>query len=906
MKTITAIQHTTTELMLDLFERQAALFPDAIAVVCAGQQLTYRELDRRANQLAHQLQKMSVKPETLVGICTTRSLEMVVSILGVLKAGGAYVPLDPSYPKDRISFILEDSQALVVVTESAFCSYFSGQQIQMVFLDTDRDQIAENCSHMPVRHLLPENLAYVIYTSGSTGKPKGVMIGHASLAHFVRIASLALDVTSQDVYIQTASIAYALSIRQLMIPLAQGATIIIATTEEMRDPLLMFQLVKSRNITLMDMVPSFWRTCIQRLAELPAEEARALMQNSLRRIVSIGEPLLSDLPVEWSSRFGNKTRLVNIFGQTETTGVVATYPIPTKPPGRIGIVPIGRCVSDTRLYLLDSNLKPVPPGEQGELCVSNPCLARGYLNRPELTAEKFIPNPFGDGFNDRLYRTGDMAQMREDGNIQFLGRGDHQVKIRGQRLELGEVEALIREYSAVRECVVTARGDHPDDKYLAAYVVPQLEQAVDISGLRNFMRRKAPAYMVPSAFVVLNSIPRTPNGKINRLALPDPATIVNRPILKDAPAGPRNQIEQAIADIWKELLKTDKVGRDDNFFDLGGHSLAVVRLFSRVEQNFGVRLPPAIILQAPTIAQIAELITNLHGNVPQWKILVPIQPYGDKPPFFGVHAVDGGVLFWRNIVSHLPKDQPFYALQARGSDGIQSPLNCISEMAALYISEIRKAQPYGPYYIGGYSLGGEIAFEISQQLFRQGEKVSLLVLFDTLNPNRTIRPVVSVSEGKLVPEFDQQSQPEHRNVLIRKLKGHYLRLSLLSPKDRMAYLINQIQVRFNRALTTVLVKIFQSLKLRLPNFLILRYLQKSHSEALINYIPSVYPGKITLFRATTTVQKHPADSPMGWGPLAAGGMEVHYFDAPHMIVNEPYAKDVAQKLNECLIAARCE
>jgi aspartate racemase len=342
---------------LDLFERRAAHSPDSIALRCADQQMTYRELDQRANQLAWHLQKLSVKPETLVGICTSRSAEMIVGILGVLKSGGAYVPLDPSYPKERLSYILADAQVTVVITESAYSELFSGLEVQIVCLDTDWEQIREEPVEALLHTALSESLAYVIYTSGSTGKPKGVMVTHANLQSFIRIADLALEVLASDVYLQTASIAYALSVRQIMIPLSSGATLVIATAQEMRDPVAMFKLIKSRNVSLMDMVPSFWRTCLQRLSDLPSEEADALMDNSLRRIVSIGEPLVSDLPREWTSRFGRNVKLVNIFGQTETTGVVATYLMPQDAHVRTEIVPIGRAISETRLYLLDPELK---------------------------------------------------------------------------------------------------------------------------------------------------------------------------------------------------------------------------------------------------------------------------------------------------------------------------------------------------------------------------------------------------------------------------------------------------------------------------------------------------------------------------------------------------------------------
>lgn len=893
----------TSSVKQDLFDLEVAEFPDTVALVCDDEQLTYGELDRRVNQLAHHLCNLGIQSEELVGICTARSLDMVVGILAILKAGGAYVPLDPSYPKERFSFILDDAQISIVLTQSEYRSLFPEQSVNIVCMDQDWDEIAKQPDSALIRTISPEDLAYVIYTSGSTGKPKGVMITHSSLSNFVRLAGSALDVTRSDLYLQTASIAYALSVRQLMIPLATGATVVLANSEQMHDPLMLFQLIKQKGITLMDMVPSFWRTCIHRLAELSEEERHSLLDNSLRRIVSIGEALGSDVPYDWVVRFGHKARLVNIFGQTETTGVVATYPIPNNISPRAGIVPIGRSIPETKLYILDSKLQQVAEGEQGELCVSNPCLARGYLNRCDLTAEKFIPNPFQDGLSSRLYRTGDLARRREDGVIEFLGRGDYQVKIRGQRLELGEVESVIRTHEWVRDCVVTARGDHPDEKYLAAYVV-LADKNLTSNLLRDFIRNRLPDYMVPSTFVFMDALPLTPNGKINRLALPDPSIIT--PVARefDLSETPRNHIEQTIANIWKNLLKLDHVGIHDNYFDLGGHSLMSVRMFARVERDLGVRLPYTTLFHATTIAQIAELVANVDEEATQWKIVVPIQPHGDKPPFFGVHGHEGGVLFWRDIVSHLPKDQPFYALQAVGVDGIQTPLNSIPATAELYISEIRKVQPHGPYYIGGYSMGGEIAFEMGQQLVSQNEAVNLLVMFDTRNPKRSIRPMTRTQDGSITPSLDAPLPSNRFDVLKRKLVGHYFRLSALSPGQQISYILHQIQIRIKRTTISALVKIHRSLGRRIPDYLLLRYLRESHSMAKTNYVPMIYPGKITLFRASQTLQADPDDSPLGWGPLAAGGVDIYHFESSHEIVNAEHAKDVALRLNDCLTTAR--
>lgn len=889
----------------DLIEARAQTMPEAIALICDDDRLTYRQLDQRANQFAQHLRALGVGANSLVGICTSRSLDMVVGILAIFKAGGAYVPLDPSYPADRLSFILSDAQMQIVVTQKQHADLFKGMDVQLACIDSDWDLTPGMPKRGDANHDSPESMAVVLYTSGSTGQPKGVILTHENLSHFVRLASLTHEVTEDDIYLQSAPIVYVVSIRQLLVPLAQGATVLIANSEQIHNPLMLFELIKSEAATLMDVIPSFWRACMQQLAELPEKERRELLDNSLRRIVSVGDALQADIPFEWRAGLGYKAQLMNNFGQTETTGMLATYAIPENIQPGDGIVPIGSPIPETRIYVLDSEHKAVPTGEPGELYISSPCLAPGYLNRPELTAEKFIPNPFNDGLSSRLYRTGDMGRMRADGMIEFVGRTDHQVKIRGQRLELGEVEAVLLRHESVRECAVMARGDQADEKYLAAYIVAK-DKSLTTSDLRQFVRNLLPDYMVPSAFVFLEEMPLTPNGKLNRPALPDPTTVASSAPDPCRQTEPRNHFERAIKEIWKELLRLDEVGIHDSFFDVGGHSLLSVRMFARIERDFGVRLPYTSLFHATTIAQIAELVEHVNEDITRWRIVVPVQTRGDKPPFFGVHAHEGGVLFWRDIVSHLPKDQPFYALQARGVDGLTTPLNRVPDMARLYIQEIRKVQPHGPYFIGGYSLGGEVAFEMGQQLAREGEKVDLLAMLDTRNPTRTIRPMVRVSGQSLAAELDVVPPSDRRSVVRQKFTGHLLRLSMLSPKQKVEYILNQISVRVNGFVVSVIVTIFQLLRRRLPDRILLLYLRKRHREALVNYVPTVYPGRITLFRASESLATNPDDSLLGWGPLAAGGIDIFHFDASHAIVYGESAKAVAERLNECLKEARGE
>lgn len=883
------------------FEECARTTPDSVAVEYRDERVTYRDLNRRANQLAHYLRGLGVGPETLVGICAHRSVETIIGILGIIKAGGAYIPLDPNYPLPRLKFILDDAKAKHVVTQSALADLFSETSAELIQLDRDWEKISRQPTDDLQNVVSPENLVYVIYTSGSTGKPKGVMITHSNLSHFVRNVTETLDIDASDRYLQSASISYALSVRQMMTPLTLGATLVLATAEQMQDPLALFELIKQREITLMDVVPSFWRACIQRLSDLPMDYQKFLFDNRLRRIVSVGEPLYSDVPLDWRSQFNHAARLVNIFGQTETTGVVATYPIPPdfrsdKPV----IVPVGKAVPNTKIYILNSELKPVGLGETGELCVSSPCLARGYLNHPDLTAEKIIANPFRDGLSARLYRTGDLALYRDDGNIEFIGRRDSQVKIRGQRLELREVESVLRGMPEVAECVVVALGEKPEDKYLAAYVVSR--SCISADSVRSFMRERLPDYMTPARCIFLDSLPLTPSGKIDRLALPVPDTGAESDSAREV-VDANGEIEKKLTMIWRDLLGIGSFGVHDNFFDLGGNSLLAVRLFGRIEREFGVRLPITTFFHATTVAQFAKLIEIREGLPDQWSPVVPVQVRGNKPPLFGIHGHEGGVLFWHSVIQHLPADQPFFAIQAQGVDGFSPALTRIEDMAALYVREMRKTQPRGPYYLAGFSMGGEIGFEMSRMLYLQGEEVRLLAMLDTRNPNRAARGIID-EIAELASAENRHVEPLLQTKFKTKVNWHIRNVKGKGFVEKLRYVIHLIGHNLDFVFLTRISKVYRFVGVRIPDNLLLRYLRKSHTRAISQYVPTRYPGKITVFRSSASLPSNPDDASEGWKFLAGGGMETYHFNATHNIVGPQYAKEVALKLNECLVKAR--
>jgi amino acid adenylation domain-containing protein len=577
-----------------LFEEQVEHTPGNIAVVFEDQQLTYTELNARANQLAHHLQKLGVRPEVLVAICVERSLEMVIGLLGVLKAGGAYLPVDPTYPKERLAFMLEDAQTLVLLTQQRLLGNLPEHGAHVVCLDTGCEIMDRESEENPVSGVATDNLAYVIYTSGSTGRPKGVMISHRAICNHMFWLQMSFALTEADKVLQKTPFSFDASIWEFYAPLLVGAQLLMARPGGHQDSFYLVKVIRDQKVTTLQLVPSLLRMLL--------EEGGIETCKSLRRLLCGGE----GLPVDLQERFfaNLDAELHNLYGPTEAC-IDATY-WTCKRGSHLQTVPIGRPIANTQVYILDRHLQPVPIGIPGELHIGGAGLARGYLNRPDLTEEKFIPNPFSDEPGARLYKTGDLARYLSDGNIQFLGRLDHQVKIRGFRIELGEIEAVLAQHPAVRATVVMAREDQPGYKHLVAYVVPNQKQVPTSSELRSFLKEKLPEYMVAAAFVLLDALPLTPNGKVDRRALPTPDGA--RLEVEETFVPPRTPVEEILAEIWSEVLGLERVGIYDNFFELGGHSLLATQVISRAREAFQVELSLRSLLEKPTVVSLAERI----------------------------------------------------------------------------------------------------------------------------------------------------------------------------------------------------------------------------------------------------------------------------------------------------------
>jgi amino acid adenylation domain-containing protein len=869
----------------ELFEAQVARTPSAEALVWLDQRLTYDELNRRANQVAHHLRAAGVGPDVLVGLCLERSIELLVGLLGILKAGGAYVPLDPTYPVDRLLTILDDAGAKVIVTAEHLRGLF-GDRLEgrrLICLDADAERISLASTQNPGPIAMPRNLAYVIYTSGSTGRPKGVAIEHHSPVTLVTWGHSVIAPEESASMAAVTSICFDLSVWEIFLPLARGGRVVLAL-----NALHLIDLPAREEITLVNTVPSAIREIVRRNA-LPA---------SVQVVCLAGEALSVELVKEIYG-IPSVRKVYDLYGPSETTTYSSWV---LRRPG--GHYTVGRPIGNTQIYVLDRNDEPVPPGVTGQIHIGGDGVAREYLGRPDLTAERFVPDRFSGRPGARLYRTGDLGRFYPNGDIELLGRMDHQVKIRGFRIELGEIESVLRECPGVASCVVVVREDVPGEKRLVAYVAASGESA-DTERLRFQLKQKLPDYMVPSAIVRMDALPLNPSGKIDRKALPapDPTGLEHTAEF----VAPRDEVEEKLAAIWREVLRLPRVGVNDDYFALGGDSLAAVTVFARIEDVLAVKLGLATLLKAPTVAQLASLIRD-KGQAAAWSLLVAIQPKGTKPPLFCIHARGGNVLFYRDLANRLGPDQPFYGIQPQGLDGKQPYLARVEDMAALYIREMKKVQPAGPYYVGGSSFGGTAAFEIAQQLTAAGDEVALLAVFDTGGPGY---PRTLAASGLSRQKLRVQG-------LGRRVSGQLWNLWTLDRGQRLAYVrakMKKAGVKYRRKTRQRLMRLAKRLpasvsRRLLPSYVNARWalleFQNSIAQALNSYTHRVYPGRMVLFRATKQPIGIVPDPTLGWGPFVAGGLEIHDVAGGHgEIVVEPSVRFLASQLSACIDEARC-
>jgi len=869
------------------FESRAKEAPGAVALIDQGRRMTYGELNTRSDCLARFLQSLGVGPDVLVGISVERSWEMVVGIWGILKAGGAYLPIDPSTPIDRRSFIIEDSAVSVVLTQEKLLNDLNGVSAKMICLDSDWDSIAAETA-VASKESSPatvEHLAYVIYTSGTTGRPKGVQITHRNVARLFTVTQPWYNFNASDVWTLFHSFAFDFSVWEIWGALLYGGKLVIVPYLVSRSPSDFRALVATEGVTVLNQTPSAFRAFMQ-------ADAAATAPHSLRYIIFGGEALDIQSLKPWFDRYGDATtKVINMYGITETT-VHTTYRPLGIPDLAVVKSVIGVPLPDLQVYLLDPSLEPVPVGVTGEIYVGGEGVARGYLNRPELDAVRFIKNPFSEDSGSRLYKSGDLARYLENGDIEYLGRSDNQVKIRGFRIELGEIETVLGSHPDVAAAVVRVQKTEVSGDRLIAYIIPRVKKPGIGAALRAYLADKLPDYMVPSVFLTIESLPLTANGKIDYGALPLPENTRND--LTETLIPPRDGIERRLARLWERVLGLRAVGVRDNFFALGGHSLLAVYLMAEIKREFSAQLPLATLFRNPSIEKLGEVLRS-GAEEATWSPLVPIRPSGDRPPLFCVAGGGGNVLYFYSLAQHLPEAYPFYGLQAIGLDGRREPLSSVEEIAAEYIREIRQVQPRGPYWLGGHCFGSWIAFEMAQQLRRDGEEIGAVIVIDSPAPY-------------LKPEADDEAANDAAwltkfGEILSESAGRDLgidlrRLSCLGGEAQMNYFKERMEAGGLIPPGTPLSQVRGFFRV---------FIQNSKTS----YLPKdPQPVPIALFRASEFHPDYdysPTDdtagangaSSLGWATYATEPPSVDRVPGNHItLMTEPHVTELAAKLAE--------
>ncbi len=898
----------------DLVQQQGNRTPDAIALVCEEQQVSYQTLIRRANQLAHYLLSLGVQPEDRVGLCHHRSTDLIVGLIGIMQAGGSYLPLDPQYPLDRLRCMTEDAQVKVVVTEETLEALFPQESIITVLLDRDCLKISNQSETKPKVSLSEDSLAYVLYTSGSTGHPKGVQISHKNVVNCLLDIENTLKSDEPAIVLTTTSISFDISILELFSPLAFGGRIILASQTQVTDGHQLAELISLQSVTKMQATPAGWRLLI---------DANWKGKSDLI-MLSGGEALSQELANQLHQR---GKALWNLYGPSETTIYSTCTPIH---PMEIREITIGSPIANTQTYILNTQNQLMPIGIPGELYIGGEGLSRGYLYRPDLTAEKFSPDPFSQQRGSRLYRTGDRARYRANRKIEWLGRLDYQIKLRGFRIELGEIEKTLLKWPTLTQAVVVIRQDSSDNPLLVAYfrVIP-LQLPPSIGELHVFMREQLPEYMIPNFFVQLDQFPLTPNGKINRKELPPPEirSGIEQPF---EPA--HTQAEKDLSKIWSKVLGSKVLGRRDNFFELGGNSLLAMQVISQVRKVFNVEIFVRSLFEAPTLETFATTLSRIqkiedYKNIHNQLILVEstaqvspttsptssnkvitkeisthrsetdffkhntplicLQPNGALPPFFCVHPVGGGITCYQELAKLLGKEQPFYALQALDWLSTLGNDPTLEEIASHYVQTIKTLDPLPPYYLGGWSMGGVIAYEMARQLETMGNQDGKLFLFDSFLPQDL--------ETSHLPNLKKQVKQFWENLTYEKS----------APFPEIPQ-IKEFSISNLHAILKAVLDIGRQQKvlpweMEFSHFQQLWQIFSSLQKAYLHYSPEPSSRSITLFQAEEHSQEKIKLAREHWEKIALGGVQVYQIAGNHYSIFHPsHIQNVASRLQNCL------
>jgi amino acid adenylation domain-containing protein len=846
----------------ELFAEQATLHPEAEALVFGAERLTYGDLERRSNQVAQFLRSQGIGLEDRIGIFMDRSANMVVSALGTLKAGGAYVAIDPDYPLERQKFIAQDACVRLILTEPTVTANFAGTA-PLVYVDGP-DSPVSACGDKPVTNLsTPESIAMLVYTSGSTGQPKAACIPHRAVVRTVRNTNY-LEITPCDRIAQIASPSWDAAIMELWLALANGAALVGIRREILLGYTELAEMLQRERLSILILNTAH-------VHQIGYHAPEAL--KSVRKVIFGGEAA-EPAPIRKLLPHVAPGALVNGYGPAEGCVITTYHEIRSIPKGAV-TVPIGRPVTNARVYLLDDRLQPVSAGLPGEIFIGGDGVATGYWNRPELTRERFISDPFSSKPGALLYRTGDLARMNANGTFEFIGRLDEQVKVRGYRIELMEVRQAIATHPDVKQVFLMLREDQPGDKRLVAYVTLERQSASAVESIRQHVKDRLPAEMLPASYVVLDSIPLNINGKVDRGALPPPR---DRRELESGYSAPETDIERKLTEIWQQLLQVDRVGVTDNFFELGGHSLLAARLIARIEKETGHNIPVASLFEAPTIAQLAQKLKQ-RTYTTAWSPLVELHASKDKAvaePFFCVHSLGANLVSFHRIATLLRRERPIYGLQPHGLDGQQKPLDNLTAIASAYVEEVRRTQPHGPYYLGGVCLGGVLAYEMAQQLRAAGEEVAAVILIDSYLP------------GKL-------NYLHTRPRFVEYLDSHIGKLSVLSGAARLKYLATGI-ASWGASVARAFGWQQQDSLARA-----MRLVREANMRALLEYEPKPYAGKVIQIMCSDAPHRSYEDRRLAWSTVVETGLEIYMVPGNHLtMLEQPHMLATAKQLQFCL------
>lgn len=844
------------ESVIELIEKTAAEYPLKPAVETAERTLSYAGLMHEVNRLAAYMIEAGVGRGHRVAVMLRREWKLPVALLAVMRCGAAYIPLDPVYPRERIRHILDDARPEFAFTEPEFAPWFEEAGTSLLHFSETEMPLPNVWPSFP-----PRDPVYIIYTSGSTGKPKGVVIPMEALVNFLWAVKDLPGFSSDDRLLAVTTVSFDISGLELYLPLIAGGTVVLATHEEAMDVHLLMKKLKESRINYMQATPVTWR-----MLSFAGWEG-----NPELKVLCGGEALQQDL----GNYLVTRCREVwNMYGPTETTiwssaQRVAFHPVPDR------YEPIGRPLANNFFYVLDKFGQMAPEGVPGELFIGGKGVALGYYNNPELTRVRFRSDPFTGAAGGTMYQTGDLVRLLPAGAFEYFGRLDNQVKIRGFRIELGEIESVMAEYPGIMQSVVVVRVDIPNSPRLVAYFKMEPGLRPDLMQIRNYLAEKLPNYMIPQAFIEVEEFPLTPNGKIDRKALPEPTGPgVQAHAVADPP---RTTTEHLLVNIWRDILKTEAVGRNSDFFELGGHSMLAVSMMGKIEHATGKRIPLAVLFTHSLLAELAAYIDHA-GTAEDWRSLVRIKPFGTKVPLFLIHGAGLNVMLYNSMVNNLSFDQPVYGLQAKGLSGEEVPLATMEEIAAHYISEIRMVAPKGPYAFAGFSLGGIIAFEMARQLIQQGEEVPFVGMFDT----------VAFTSDKHLPKTKRFL----RRIKISLMKILFVIWIFITDKEsRQAGLfgkkLKSLRWKFRR-----LVYLFKAQKAylqgdkdKLPEYL--RDVHELNTRAMENYVLKPSPVTIDLFRAMRQTFYIEEPKTYGWAKYALGGVNVHHIPGEHSTIFWP-------------------